>query len=765
MTNAMQVTTFPARTIDGSKVFLSKLNYVANATATYTPGLKHHVFLVDVSGSMYSSIDKVVDNLASTLSRIDSNDYVSIIYFSGERTYGLVNDEPMKAGDITIGILKPLRHVRDTTCFSTAVALATETLKKYRKSLSIDAGFITLMTDGDPVVHWSTAEEISRCNNSITTANKDGYLSGVFTIGYGRYYSQSKMSQLIDSIEVGINFHSDKAEDVFNQLEIINNVASKVSGSKVTINVPDAIRSLFYTIDGYTFKTDVMNGEVDVIPGKEYFTLTEKSLVPTKDIEKDGQEDLTNILYSLAQFAYASGNSDSAMAILANNVRDRFLVDRMMNAFTISERAEVSDLLAMAANVIDSGEPNKYRMIEGLCPPNYIPPKDKYSVLDLLVQIDESENMYYDYEHGGANYTRTRVSSSDTTKLFNKDKTRTASKATLVVPKDRINASLRFTQLGTISIDKEDQMSFRLPAEIMAYQYRTHTVILNGGLNVPSIRLMAFSDAGKADLEVIATNCGTAAVGKGVVTESDSAGYKEYSLTINLTKLPVTNRAHSEKASNLDDLHTMYLRHMETSLTSKAIDHMISEYSGSDKPADGVVSTQRTSYPKDIQEKYFVAADGLYRPKTESKLSDENTVFDEYEYRSLNINLKGLSALPSVNAVIKKADKVQAGSSKFNAAEQIVYNVLTGESYSKKSYSELVSDLKLAKQLTSQLSNQINVSNLSLLISGSFFDTSDLETVDSKGTTKYEFTPSNANEDTPKLVIGLEYRTEKVDVE
>ena len=178
-----------------------------------------------------------------------------------------------------------------------------------------------------------------------------------------------------------------------------------------------------------------------------------------------------------------------------------------------------------------------------------------------------------------------------------------------------------------------------------------------------------------------------------------------------------------------------------------------------------MVSTQRTSYPKDIQEKYFVAADGLYRPKTESKLSDENTVFDEYEYRSLNINLKGLSALPSVNAVIKKADKVQAGSSKFNAAEQIVYNVLTSESYSKKSYSELVSDLKLAKQLTSQLSNQINVSNLSLLISGSFFDTSDLETVDSKGTTKYEFTPSNANEDTPKLVIGLEYRTEKVDVE
>lgn len=705
-------------TINGAPFALNNIAVSADEDVkVVTKSPAHYILLIDLSGSMYSIVNKMVDNISAFITTLDQEDTVSIVWFSGASSNGVVAHN-MVIKDITSGMLNSLRRTYNTTCFSEGLQVC--------RSLTIGSAnnHLIMFTDGTPVVSWSIDEELTRSRNQINAAN----YSGVFCVGYGNYYSEGQLTSFIESTNIGVVYHNEEINELLDTLNSIRSIAVK-SGAKYLIvptsDFPDL--DIYFSIDGVGMKLHPnADQQYKFLLGTQYYGFKSGSAsksVKMVDVRNDA-------LYTRASYEWMHGGKDTALSIVANNLRDKYLAEIMVNAFTSAERRNVA--IALTYAVVDDDQ----RMLSGTCPPGFIPPADKYSVVDFLRDITNPDNrVLYNWKETSKVYQRTRKTSTDVTGTFNSQADAQTSEAVLITPSDRLNVSIRFTQLGYVNIEEADRLNFSLPDKYNTFKYRTHTIILNGQLNVGNLYIHVEQDS--AFNEKLLTKTSSKVVG------TDAAGRNIY--VVNLAKMPLINRTYVENGRDVDKTLTNLL--LKNSLTNqtKALKHLI------DTKSTGTGTGTRPSLSAEaknvLKTKYGIAFDGSYRPET-APLSEE-TEYDQYSFKSMSLNIMGLATLPSVNEAITRRDQGKT----LNAAHQEIVDTISMYEESTLSHIKSVYDAKSIELST--VTDTMNFNRIGMMLSGSFYDEQVLE----NNANGYNYITERGT-----MVIKLKYDTEKVDV-
>lgn len=83
---------------------------------------------------------------------------------------------------------------------------------------------------------------------------------------------------------------------------------------------------------------------------RKNFKINEQSYNPNKITGKISEKQLEDFLYKLAYIYYSKGDSKSCIEVLYYNLKDRYLVNTVMNSFTVKERKRCMDLLKLAGD-------------------------------------------------------------------------------------------------------------------------------------------------------------------------------------------------------------------------------------------------------------------------------------------------------------------------------------------------------------------------------------------------------------------------------
>jgi hypothetical protein len=126
-------------------------------------------------------------------------------------------------------------------------------------------------------------------------------------------------------------------------------------------------------------------------------------------------------------------------------------------------------------------------------------------------------------------------------------------------------------------------------------------------------------------------------------------------------------------------------------------------------------------------------------------------LYDEYEFRSVDVYLKGMSVYPSVNSLNKK----KSANKKLNKLDKMLDKSLS-EMNNLKQLGQIDNLMSIKRDVDKQLKllrHNIYLNRILMLLSGGFYDQSRLEDTD-KG---YIF---NKEDDIP-MIINLSYKLEK----
>ena len=119
----------------------------------------HHIHILDRSGSMYSNIDRLVENVKQTIDFMADNDLISVIWFSGEGECKALLKGATKSPDL-FKLLDTMKSILSCTCFSEPLQLANEVIDEL-KALCPNFS-VTMFTDGETVTSHSREEEERR---------------------------------------------------------------------------------------------------------------------------------------------------------------------------------------------------------------------------------------------------------------------------------------------------------------------------------------------------------------------------------------------------------------------------------------------------------------------------------------------------------------------------------------------------------------------------------------------------------------------------
>ena len=143
---------------------------------------------------MYGSIDRLIENVKETINYMEDNDLISVIMFSSEKECKVLLKGATKSKDL-FPLLDSMKYTLSTTCFSAPLKKANEIIDELK--LLCPNISVTLFTDGEPVVNYSTEKEIEMIFEELGIMKNK--ILAFNTIGYGNYYNEDlllKMSNI-----------------------------------------------------------------------------------------------------------------------------------------------------------------------------------------------------------------------------------------------------------------------------------------------------------------------------------------------------------------------------------------------------------------------------------------------------------------------------------------------------------------------------------------------------------------------------------------
>lgn len=438
-----------------------------------TPPSVNHVFIADISGSMYGDLPELrrhIKNKIITL--VGDNDTLTIIWFSGRNQCGVLME----------GV--PVQSVKDLTEIHKAI-------DKYLVPVGL-TGFVDPLRQAQDVIARLKAKNPTALTNLVfSTDGQDNQWSrneileatrvlstkvdSAAVVEYGWYCNRPLLAEMANILGGKLVF-SEHFEQYRAALE------SEMQGFRAK-RVPrqlSIVPSLGYAF-AVTEKGEVLtfeaNGQEVLVPESVeeigYFVTEEnaKSEVVAKKLTDDMERVVRAGLATLSQRRLTS----EIFAVL-KGLGDVYMARRFMNCFSKQDYSDFRDYCGASAVGLTP------RYVEGW-DQNAVPREDAFTVMDALnaMMADEGNKLYprhpsFGYKRIGA----ATVQKDDSISYEILDaETLGVPVRTLVFNEERPNVSVSVRMNVMVTLP-EDHKKYSLPAQIPSFIYRSYTIIRDG---------------------------------------------------------------------------------------------------------------------------------------------------------------------------------------------------------------------------------------------------------------------------------------------
>lgn len=601
--------------IDGFEVI--ELGGVKTVT---TKAACNHVYVVDVSYSMYSDLPKIRTHLKNIISLVaQPDDTFSVIYFSSRGQCGVVFENVLVSDVSTVATMHAAidRYIKPIG--------ATGFMDPMQKAMTLNldpskVNSFIMLTDGYD-------NQSNRGDLIVQAGNLPDFFKAVTFIEYGYYADRELLTQMAEAANGTHIF----AEGVINYEEAVENAVRGVSRvNNIAVNINKRAKHAIFEQNGQIKIVPTVDGVAQIPEDVERVY----SIVPSDVLSKQLSDDrLFMTLY------YAAKTVDSELVWKCLQASgDVALVEKYQNAFTKQELSQFEELVSKA--VLDP----TLRYVRGK-DLNAVPNKNAPTTIDLLNSLAGADS-YIVTDSPDWNYNKIGRSSTTEAALprFIQSPLSRVSMKGLVFSSERPNVSIQTTLSGQVELPENEH---GLPKMVPSFITRNYTIIKDGIRNMEKLPVL-FPAALAPTLEHFAHE---------VVEEAQGQCYWVF----DLSRIPVINRAMVENVKLEDFVQTVEA--VETAKASlKVLTHLINEQGGSTGKIAGMIDKYGEEGAK------WLSSIGVrdYGFSPVGTTSTEAT--DEYESIQVVYKIKGLSSLPAIPATRTKVE----ASKKLNLADTMI---------------------------------------------------------------------------------------------
>jgi hypothetical protein len=703
----------------------------------------NRIFVIDCSGSMYRDLPLIREQLKNKIPiLLNENDTISIIWFSGKNQCGILQEGVKVKSLVDLELLNKSidKWLKDVclTGFKEPIELTTELIGRLEKKYPGSISTMTFMTDGYDN-QWSEKEII----NVVTKLGE--VAASVTFVEYGWYCNRNLMNKLAEATCGTLLFN----ENFYEYDELVSKEFNKKITNKVKTEiklVKPTSKIVYGLTDDNEFITFVCDDNNSIFVGsnvKSIYYFSEKSnmAVDISDLANDHPiiSDTYRILSCLTQ----KMKSDEIFEIL-KSIGDIHLYKKFTNCFSKQDYTYFQRECIEAAN--------GHNFIEGRNT-EFIPKDDAYTVIDVLDQLAADYNNKVLIYHDAFDYKKISVNKkqTDTTPAIDKDviieKIKNAKNATelaeasallneatiatsnelkfapeedakknglsvikLTYNENRPNISILVKVNGTVNIAGHSDKPAGLPDEMPTFIYRNYAIINDGIKNVKKLPVVLSEETRKIfnDNQVPLMD----------VVEGDF----EYSV-IDVQNIPIINRKMVTTLS-AKDFFVKNVELIKNSALQKVLKYYNDQYN--EKRSTGYDVLYGVDVSNWLKEIGITEYNG-FSPKMETV-----EPVDEYIGKSMAVNIKGCSTLPTVKKVI---EKVESGNGTLTKTENLineglkVYNEFTNSSIYQKSSNQtnlistwLKDETKSAIENNRQLIREVSAMKFSIMLGHVWFN-------------------------------------------
>ena len=619
---------------------MNKLNsYRVSSAKTASQSVEvpvNHVFVIDCSGSMHYDLPKIRIQLKNKLpSLLKQNDTVSLVWFSGKGEFGKLV-EKVKVNDLND--LNRLSAAIDRWLQPMGCTGFVEPLHSVRELCDTnDVYSMMFLTDGCDN-EWPRSQIIDASTELATL------LANAVFVEYGFYCNHQLLTEMADATNGAVVF----AEDFDKYDPIFDGICKRrITSRRIEVEVGSPVENFVWSCGdagAITYKVD--NGKVYVPEDvDEVFWFTDES---------DSTVTNWKALYQ-GLSALALNRRSEFVRKQLSDIGDVALYNKYSNAFGKQNLYDFAETLRKA------GEDDKLRFTQGK-QVGLQPKEDAYTVLNLLydlkqgdAQVDMSK-LHYN-RIGRATEMSAELSRKETEALTEsisssssireikeltdeavrlateRSRMRFASSSNLAkigsfsYNETRPNVSMLFSLNGTVGLPSDAPSA--LPHDFPTTIFRNYTVIRDGLLNIEQLPVVATQSV----IDKLKLN--------GVPMRQESDG----TTVIDLRSMPIIN-AKMVKSVNAQSLADAIHENMSLKASVKVFKGFLEEVKPAEKSQD-----IKAKYGEECAEylKSVGITDSGFNPKT--TLSKPT---DKYMSVEFAVKFKGLSTIPSYNALLKK---------------------------------------------------------------------------------------------------------------
>lgn len=607
----------------------------------------NHVFVVDVSGSMYDSLPKMRQHLKNNITTmVKDGDTLSIIYFSGTSQHGVILEAA------TVNNVAELENVKSSidkylqtiglTGFVGPLKDSIEIAKKLNGSNNL-----VFMTDGYD--NCSSKTEILKLTSELSK-----YYENISFIEYGYYCDRALLASMADTCSGNHIFSED-----YTNYESVIETAIKDSVKKQEVQVTGEY--VIYTRGGSITKLKVNNNVVNVPIDLDYI------ITFNEDEDFSNYDDDTK--YLVLYTSVLGSNVELAWRVL-KDLGDVQVVNKLSSCFSKQDFSELQELVKDM--VFDTSK--RYAEGKDL---NAVPKPDAYTVIDLIETLVDGDNYVvlddesFSYSRIGkavkqetvqekiAKLQESMTKTTDVSELqeiarkitevqdnvqFTPNES-TANISNIVFNESRANISINTNRSGYVAISESNRAKYGLPEKVNTSIFRNYTIVKDGIKNVKV--LPVYLDK-STFAELLSNN----------VVEGSYDRNKVYK--IDMLKVPLINLNMINSASAVDFFSAkfesekiaarikVYKYFMKERMTTKAFSNEFSDEANLYLESVGVKN-------------------GSFSPKVTAEKPN-----DFYMSKELNIKISGLSSLPSIASTIAK----RTSGKKINLADTLIIEAI-----------------------------------------------------------------------------------------
>lgn len=600
----------------------------------------NHIWIYDRSGSMWSQIRQLCEDIKSKVREIPSGDTISVGWFSTEKGeynwvlkgYKVTDAASAQAVD---RIIDRNNTTIGLTCFS---EILTDTLVTIEDLSPISSVFaLAFFTDGYPVVS-NYQKEVDAIMSALGQMN--GKVGSAVMIGYGDYYNKDLLSKMAARIG-GQLVHASRIQDFTVSLERL--IHGDRAYGKVTVE-PQVLsgQGIYFSIEnnGITLYQTTDEDTILMAPSQaaDTYLYIVASHIPdgARELSLDNPvgamgaggpgDRMLKASYAAAYALVNKAQTDVAIDILGK-IGDVALIKSVTNAYTNEEYGKSEKFIVNAMNSPST------RFMEG-CDTSFVPKADAFCLLDALDILLQDEQAFFYPRHPNFKYKRIGPPSKQEEgypKFISEVLARCPLK-TLVWNQSKLNLSVLAKIPGRVEL-KEGYATYGFQQFYPTFQHRNYTLVKDGFLNITSLPA-SMSKETFAALQ-----------GGGLIGQMVAWGNVDTVYTLDLTRIPIINRKIAESGNSAAEVCRKAWWELELEAQIKALKFIRNEI---DPEGDRL----KTSVLSKEQEE-FLASQGItekgYQPPTVQQATT-----DKYFAKEFQIKIKGFSSLPKVADVRDK---------------------------------------------------------------------------------------------------------------